>query len=362
MNSLAQPFTLSFWRKSDDELELLKEVRRLYTHSQPFARLLHAAVSRELRGGQVVIEAKPSAQRVLCHVLDRLGEQEIADVPKGKLGKWQWLELRENRFTGKRVWQKTSRAKAWAVSSSVSYAEQPFSLMKVLGYPADIGWEEAERVWARHSGPRGFRVLSPTQVIDRSQEMNPQDNEHFRDDRGYYDDAGVLRKVCRRETWETAYATRLQAANRDRRIGSVDSTRRSRTYGEVGLAEVEDHQARLEHAQASLAARQAAAPRQPLDTPWWSLKAHEREDLMLAEGVRARVLRDEAAEVNEHALTDVPQTVLELLEEQLCEVEGKAPRGLVGAVARERLAARNRTACLRQQEAGLEALTAALNA
>lgn len=362
MSSVAQVFTLSFYRRSDDEQELLKEVRRLYANSQPFARLLHAAVSHEMRGGEVVIEGKPAGQRVLRHVLDKLKEQEVADVPEGKLGKWQWLELRENRFTGRRVWQKVSRARAWAVSASATHAELPFSLMKVLGYPADIGWQEAERVWKRHSGPRGFRILSPTRILDRSHEARAKDNEHFRDDRGSYDDAGVLRKVQRRESWEDAYATRLQAANRDPRIGSYETTRRSRTDGEVGLAEVEDHHRQLEQAKASLAKRQAAAPRKPVDTPWWSLKAAEREALLLAEGVRARVLKDEATEVAEHALTDVPQTVLELLEEQLGEVEGKAPRGLVGAVARERLTARERQAHLWQQQVGLETLTAALSA
>jgi hypothetical protein len=361
MNSLAQDFEISFWRKTDDQHELFKEIRSLYVNSQPFAQLLHAAVIVELKGGQIVIQGKLSAQRVLRHVLDKLKGQEVADVPSGAFGKWQWLELKENRFTGRRVWQKVSRTRAWTVSMSAPYAELPFSLMRVLGYPADITWEQAERVWARHSGPRGFRLFSPARVIDRSHDLKAWDNEHFRDDRGSYDDAGVLRKVRRRETWESAYATRLQAANRDPRIGRYGISRRIRSIGEVGLAEIEDHHRRLEQARASLAQRQVTAPRQPAEAPWWQLRADEREMLRLQENLRARVLQDEDAEVADHALADVPQSMLELLEEQLAEVEGKAPRGLVGAVARERLAALERKKAI-QQETGLEALTAALAA
>jgi predicted kinase len=100
---------LKLWCDHDDSARLQKEIRRCYRSCSAFAQLLHDAVATAARGGEVVIEAKANARRLLEHLLKELLEQAHADVPPEKISAWQWLELTVHPCTGKRVWQQVLR-------------------------------------------------------------------------------------------------------------------------------------------------------------------------------------------------------------------------------------------------------------
>ncbi len=372
-----QRFVIRFWRKHDEPTKLLFEIRERYKHSPAFASLLHAAVSATLHGGEITLEGKPNAQRVLRHVLDKLLEQECADVPEGKVGKWQYLELKPQPYSGKRVWQKVSRVRAWVKSTAADTPELPFSLMRVLGYSGDITRKQATLVEKAHFPPFIVLVEEPEEPNDTSQDLDPNDNEHFRDDSGEYDDAGILQPklIRQKEGWENAYRTKHEAWNGNDEKEAAKAYRfggrfhpdrlwskaysRVDWHGAMRVLEYRHHSAACQQAMQAFVHRQALGPR-PADGSWWTLSYREQAALHLTAFKRRQQIDADDVEVQVHALTDVPETDLELLEEQLRTVQGKAPRGLVGALARERLAASERAQYFQQQEAGLAALTAAL--
>jgi hypothetical protein len=370
--------TLSFWRSHNDPARLLAEVRQRYRSSPAFARLLHAAVTVNLKGGEVVLEGKANACKVLRHVLRKLLEQEQADVPAGKIGKWQWLELTAHPRTGRRVWRKVSRARAWAHVLDAGTCELPLTLTRVLGYPASITREQARRFEQAHYPPLVVLVEGPEAWTDPSHDLDLNQNEHFRDDRGSYDDAGVLQppRAPGRAAWETAYRTKHEAWNgvredeaaRAYRVGGRFYPARvwSREYrhvdghGVMRLLELRDHLAACRKAVADLSRRQALAPRQPADGGWWTMSGPEREMLTAGEELRRRQLAYDDAEVAAHARVDVPESDLELLEEQVARTPGKAPCGLIAALAHARLAAWRRDEQRRWHQEGLKALERAV--
>jgi hypothetical protein len=376
MPQTQKPFILRFWRGHDDRAKLLQEAREVYRQSQPFARLLHSAVAHQLRGGQVQVEGKPNAKKVLGYVLGKLRAQEQAKVPQGKAGKWQWLKLSEHPHTGKRAWGKVTRAVAWAHSQDSGVGDTPFTLMRVLGYPADITRKQA-RVVERAHYPKFFRLNEGAgEVRDLAYDLDPQQNEHFRDDRGFYDDAMVLRSHgAPEETWEAAYSTieeawngvhaREEALPRGGRFYPAPlwsrEYRRVDWHGAMRLLEHREHREACRKELAELEQRRALAPRQPAEAPWWSLSETERENIRAGAELRRQKLAEEAAEVEATVLEDVPLTDVQLLEDQL-KGFSKAPKGLVAALARERLAEQEREAKLAQHQRGMVALEQAARA
>ena len=372
-----QRFIIQFWRKHDDPTTLLFEVRERYKESPEFAQLLHAAVLAKLHGGEVTLEGKPNAQRVLRHVLDKLLEQERADVPEGKLGKWQYLELRPQPYTGKRVWQKVSRVRAWAKSVQADTPELPFALMRVLGYSRDITRKQATLIEKAHFPPFIVVVEEPEEPKNTSQDLDPNDNEHFRDDSGEYDDAGVLQpKVMRQqEGWENAYSTKYEVWNRTDEKEAAEAYRFggrfyperlwSKAYGRIDwhgamrVLEYRHHSEACQRATEATVRRQALGP-SPVDGSWWCLSRRERVALQLSALKRRQQLDADELEVQMHAFSDVSQTDLELLEEQVKATQGKVPHGLIAALASERLKYQHHAETIRQNREGLDALERAI--
>lgn len=373
---MPKPLIIRFWRGHDDRAKLLQEARRVYRANQAFARLLHFAVAHQLRGKEVRVEGKPNAHQVLGYVLGKLRSQEQAEVPAGKVGKWQWLKLDQHPQTGRRAWGKVTRATAWAHSQASGVGDTPFTLMRVLGYPADITRKQA-RVVERAHYPKFFSLREgPGELRDTAYDLDLNDNEHFRDDRGYYDDALVLRRLpAEPETWEAGYATPEEAWNRVR-TAELALPRGGRFYpaplwsreyrrvdwhGAMRLLEHREHQESCSRESAELEKRRALAPRQPAAAPWWSLSEAERENIRAGEELRRQQLAQEEAEVAATALQDVPLSDRELLEEQL-QGYRKAPKGLVAALAKERLAEQERQTKREQHRRGLAALELAARA
>lgn len=82
--------------------------------------------------------------------------------------------------------------------------------------------------------------------------------------------------------------------------------------------------------------------------------------LTAGEELRRRQLAYDDAEVAAHARVDVPESDLELLEEQVARTPGKAPCGLIAALAHARLAAWRRDEQRRWHQEGLKALERAV--
>ncbi len=88
---------------------------------------------------------------------------------------------------------------------------------------------------------------------------------------------------------------------------------------------------------------------------WEAYQAALNEEQVLTVARQAELTAD-ANEVLAHALTDVPQTILELLEEQVRETRAKAPKGVVAALARARLEAQEVAAEIQRHLQGMAAL------
>lgn len=105
-----------------------------------------------------------------------------------------------------------------------------------------------------------------------------------------------------------------------------------------------------------------AKPRWPHNAPSDRWLAERKAGRVINEEVEAERLARQAlldadeAEVREHAPCDVPETILDLLEEQNQEIEGKAPKGVIGALAAARLQAQRNTKRIAQHMSGLSAL------
>jgi hypothetical protein len=332
-------FVISHWRKSDNPQDLIEEIRQRYKSNPAYARLLHGAASALLKGQQVVIEGKPNAKKVLGHVLRKLRSEGTADVRKGTVGKWQYLKNEQHRYTGTQVWQKVSRAQAWGVCMDAGTREMPMTLMRVLGYPADITREQA-RVIERAHFPKFIVLTEPIKERrDTAYDLDPQENEHFRDDSGEYDTAGVLqaRSSCRQESWENAFSARHEAWNATHeheaakafRFGGISSPdcRCSKAYRRIsysGAARAQhsrDYQAQLAAELKRYQQRVALGPNPP---SFRGYSDTEIKALREAAADRRNLLDADEAEVRRYALADAPETDLELLERELKGTPRKA--------------------------------------
>ena len=77
---------------------------------------------------------------------------------------------------------------------------------------------------------------------------------------------------------------------------------------------------------------------------------------------RIELLVADDAEVRAHQFTDVPETIVTLLEQQLKEGDRKAPKGVVAALAHARLEASELANRVSEQARGLLALEKAVKA
>jgi hypothetical protein len=348
-------FVISHWRKSDNPKDLLREMRERYKSNPKYAKLLHGAASALLKGQQVVVEGKPNAQKVLRDVLGKLRDEGTADVPTGKAGKWQYLKDDKHRYTGTKVWQKVSRARAWGVCMDAGTRDMPLKLMRVLGYAADITREQARLIERAHF-PKFIVLVEPTEERrDTAYDLDPQENEHFRDDKGLYDAAGVLQAPSRRSESEEAWYPYHEVGG----IGSPDC-RWSKAYRRIsysGAARTQhskDHKARCVAEIKRYQRRAALGPNPP------AYVGYSNEEIDAAAAHHDQLKLDEV-EVRRYAITDAPETTLELLERELAETPGKAPKGLIAALAKERLAAQKRDELYRRHVDGFAALERAVS-
>ena len=381
---------VSFETYREDALQALRERCR---SSPAFRRLLEAAAYDLVRRGRpepVLTGNTPGAERALVKAVYALSEIHRAKVPEGKAAVWCYLTPRPQKAgSGKRLQVLTpvSRLEALAIMHSEATVDG-FKVRKLLGYAPNISWRAAARLNRVHGPPSFYLVEASEERRDDAYDLDPNENEHFRDDRGWYDAAGVLQPCQQREPqgWEDAYASRLEAWNKTHSRDFAPSGRivfypapaaeminrglertkvawRIDHHGVSTLLRYRDERRARQRELEQLTSRQQAFRQLP-DAPLYHADLTKAQQNLLEHEhlvtLQRRVELDaDEAEVLACAERDVPETILELLERQVEEATGKAPRGLIAALARERLNARQHAERNRRYVDGLAALEAA---
>ena len=370
-----------------DALQALRERCR---KSPPFRRLLEVAAYDLVRRGRpepVLTGNTPRAKRALEKAVYAFSETHRAQVPEGKAAVWCYLTPKtQDVGNGKhyRVLTKVSKLEALVILHGEATVDG-FKVRKLLGYAPDISWRAAAKLNWLHGPPTFYLVEESEERCDEAFDLDMNENEHFRDDRGWYDDAGNLQPYQPHEhqSWENAYASKLEAWNKTHTRDHAPSVRsifysapaaemvnqglkKTRTawridhHGVSTLLRLRDErQTRLRELE-HLTARPKTFCQLP-DAPLYhaDLKTAQ-QNLLEHEHVvtlqrRAQLDADEA-EVLAYADLDVPETHLELLEQQVEETTGKAPCGVIAALAAERINARQYAERNLQYVDGLAAL------
>ncbi len=376
---------VSFMTHRSDALQALRERCR---QSPPFRRLLVAAAYDLVRRGRpkpVLTGNSPQAQRALEKAVHAFSNEHRAQVPEGAAAAWSYLTPKKRKGGTKayRVITRVSKLEAVCIMHREPSLDG-FKVRRLLGYAPDISWRAAAKLNRVH-GPPHFTLVEETEdPRDEAFDLDMNENEHFRDDRGFYDEAGVLQpyEPRVRESWESAYANKHEAWNKvhDVEFKRPVSTRfypapaaegvkgfkgskptwRIDHHGVSEVLHLRDHRRVCQRSLETLTAKQHLARQLP-DAPLYhaDLKTVQKNLLerehMLTLGRRAELDADEA-EVLACAERDVPETVLELLEQQVEETSGKTPRGIIAALAQERIKAEEHAVQNQRYVQGLAAL------
>ena len=312
----------------------------------------------------------PRAKRALEKAVQTFSEAHRAQVPEDKAATWCYLTpKRLDAANGKcyRALTKVNKLEALVIMDGEPTVDG-FRVRKLLGYAPDISWRAAAKLNRLHGPPTFYLVEASEERRDEAFDLNMNENEHFRDDRGWYDDAGNLQPYQPHEhqSWENAYASKLEAWNKTHTRYHAPSVRsifypapaaemvnqglkktriawRIDHHGVSTLLRLRDErQVRLQELE-HLTSRQKAFRQLP-DAPLYHADLSKAQQNLLEHehvvtlGRRAELDADEA-EVLAYAEHDVPETPLELLEQQVEETTGKAPCGVIAALATERMKA-----------------------
>lgn len=369
-----------------DALQALRERCR---ESPPFRRLLEAAGHDLVRRGRlapVLTGNTPQAKRALAKAVSAFSDAHRAWLPEAAVAGWSYLTPKKCKVGDRRyrVLAKVSKLEARCMMHQEPTLDG-FQVRRLLGYAPNVSWRAAARLNQLHGPPSFYLVPEPEDPRDDAFDLDLNENEHFRDDRGFYDEAGVLQPFRSQEPecWETGYASREEAWNRthsadvqvpvptrfypasaakllNRGLGRTQTKWRIDHHGVSELLRHREHrhgcQCDLEH----LEVRQQQARALP-DAPLYhaDLKTAQKNLLerehIITQSRRAELEADEA-EVLAYADTDVPETLLELLEQQVEETAGKASCGLIAALAAERIKSLGHAEKNRQYVRGLAAL------
>ena len=328
----------------------------------------------------------PQATRALERAVQAFGAQHCAHLPKGAVAAWSYL-MPKRRKVGDRVCRVLTRVEKLEAVCILHQEASPDSLKvrRLLGYCTDIGWRAAAKLNRVHGPPTFYFVEEPEERYDGVFDLDPNENEHFRDDRGFYDEAGVLQPFEPRAHtgWETAYKSRHEAWNEqgdvesqppapnrfypapaaeplNRGLESTKAVWRIDHHGVSTLLGLRDHRQSCQRTLQALEVRQSRARALPEAPLYYATPKEVQRNLREGERLftlrRRMELEADEAEVSAHAERDVPETILELLEQQVEELSRKAPRGLVAALAEERMKAREHAEGNRRYVDGLAAL------
>jgi hypothetical protein len=335
--------------------------------------------------GQLDLRCLPKHRKVIRTALRDLWQQQAADH-----NGWQSFGYRTSLFTGERTLMKISEADARDHKVHLQNSGTDFTVLNRLGYRSDITHEAAAKLDAIDPLKReifggwvSVGVEDATAIRENRSVTSDKSNHSeatsdpylpfWEDEDAWYDTS--LRLVTPRDEVERQANKNLLRKIReldvtpylgDKTVADFVPPLAKQNYGRGGAGYWETHLKDRNGEPLAVRAIQAVPEH---DGPRW--KADAPSDRWLAERKAQRVIDEEQeaerisrqalldaddAEVRDHSETDVPETILTLLEQQVKETKRKTPQGVIGALASARLEMQRNTARIAQHMSGLTAL------
>jgi hypothetical protein len=352
-------------RRSRDQM-IRKEFGDRLRNNANLAKFVMYEVAPAAACGRLDLRCKREHRRVLKELL-----QELWDEQSATRNGWQTLVKRTHPLTGKLTLTKVA---PWELEEDdfMQNSGRDFQVMNRLGYKADITSEEASELdakdptWRVHLHGASAPSFEYARFHrDTTRNLDPLLSPHFGDD----DDIEERARVAERadelvsEATEAIYACALsELESRSEVVGSFVPPLPPQKCGRGGDAAYWAKE--LGKGVGVHKAQRTPGPRWPHKAPsdeW--LEGRKAAQKATEDGkARSELIAADDAEVREHALRDVPETIVSLLETQLEEGKRKAPKGVVGALAAARLEATRRAKSMSEQLQGLADLERAANA
>lgn len=352
-------------RRSREQMIRKEFGDRLRNHPN-FAKFVLFEVAPAAASGRLDLRCKTEHRRVVKELLRDLWDEQSA-TRNG----WQTLVKRTHPLTGKLTLTKVA---PWDLEEDdfMQNSGRDFRVIQRLGYNSKITWEEASELDARdptrHVHLHGASAPSFEHARyhrDTSRNLDPLESPHFGDEDDI--EARALVAELADELVSEATEAIYRGAVRELESGTEDVSsfvpplppqKCGRGGGAAYWAQELTKGVRVQKAQ------RTAGPRWPHKAPSdeWLTGRKAAQEANQEKEARAALLAADDAEVREHALSDVPETIVSLLETQLEEGGRKAPRGVVGALAAARLEASRRAKSMSERLQGLAALEKALTA
>ena len=352
-------------RRSRDRM-IRKELGERLRKNPNFAKFVLYEVAPAATSGRLDLRCKREHRRVVKELL-----RELWDEQSATRNGWQTLVKRTHPLTGKLTLTKVA---PWELEEAdfMQNSGRDFRVVQRLGFKADVTWEEAAELDAKDPTRRvqlhGASAPSFEQARyhrDTSRDLDPLESPHFGDEDDLEERALIAELAHERVSRATEAV--YQGALREPEAGSEAvsafvSPLPPQKCGRGGSAAYWAKE--LAKGVRVQKAQRTAGPRWPHQAPSdpWLESRKAAQEVSDEENARQELLAADAAEVREHALSDVPETIVALLETQLEEEGRKAPKGVVGALAAARLEAAGRANSVSEQLQGLAALQKATDA
>ncbi len=317
------------WLKHSNYKEALDQIRANYRNNEKYARMLNFSAQQRLNGKAVYTEGRTKeAIKALDYALTEIIETKVAT----KTG-WQWLHKRQDQKTKLLEWKKISREIATDLSKP--YKELPLELMQVYGYKFSPkqAWQQAAEVEKETALPN-FVVVDEVWIKDKSNDMDLQNNPHFRNE----------------DLPETYQPEHLETRVVGFEIEEVEAKPVSEVHVPVYNVEKANYKVDRQGSfkKETHVDQEYLEDLYELDRESWNQEVLGFLNDFLAKETKIRnlighseqLIADEQ-EVENYAEID-SGNILSLLEEQVQQTKGKAPRGVVGALAQARVEAAKR--------------------
>ncbi len=331
-----------------------------------FAKFVLYEVAPAAACGRLDLRCKREHRRIVKELL-----QELWDEQSATRNGWQTLVKRTHPLTGKLTLTKVA---PWELEEDdfMQNSGRDFRVIQRLGYKADITWEDASKLdakdptWRVHLHGASAPSFEHARFHrDTTRNLDPLLSPHFGDE----DDIEERVRVAERadelvsEATEAIYACALSELEFGTEVvSSFVPPLPPQICGRGGDAAY--WASELAKGVRVQKAQRTPGPRWPHKAPSdeWLESRKAAQKATEEKEARVALLAADDAEVREHALSDVPETIVSLLETQLEEGKRKAPKGVVGALAAARLEASRRAKSMSEQLQGLADLERAANA
>ena len=360
----------SFYSSSADDVNrrsreqmVGKEFGQRLRNNPSFAKFVLNKVAPAAASGRLDLRCKRNHGRVLKELL-----RELWDEQSASRNGWHTLVKRTHPLTRSLTLTKVA---PWELEEDfMQNSGRDFGVIQRLGYKADITSEEAAELDARDPIRRVslFGASAPSFeharfVRDTSRNLDLLSSPHFGDE----DDTEERALVAERadelvsEASEASYQDALAELAGGPKVSDFVPPLPPQKCGRGGSAGY--WAAELAKGVRVQPAPRIQGPRWPTEAPsdrW--LESRKTAEITAEVKARRELLAADDAEVRTHQFTDVPETIVTLLEQQLKEGESKAPKGVVAALAHARLEASELAKRVSEQARGLLALKEAVKA